>query len=294
MVEGKFLAALADWHPMSQFRRRVVALTVLAGSASLWACSHGGSARDGAIASGSTIDTLPPPESTLPGGVVTKAYVVERVIRAVGDGVGLVFPPEGDACLRAGLTKSLSSADVAAIGVDGPIGEQSDAVQAAIFGIFDGCFSGDDVAGIASAALINAGATDEQAGCLLAGERNRLGFAGMYRFQAGLDGEIDPEPRWAMLVQAVYDDCKVDPTQLVPITLPLPTNPANSTVAGETTTTPPTTRPGDTTTVYYVGTTSGPPITLGRPASTAPTTSAVTPTPNSPVSSATATASAST
>ncbi len=256
------------------FHRRVVALVVTASMSMLWACNNNGNDGSDDASIRTVEETLVPPEATLPGGKVTAEYVVDRMLQAVSGGVGFVFSDETDACVRAALLQTVSDADLAAIGVDGLLAEQPILVQDAIFAAFDGCISGDLMASVGAAPLINAGATPTQAECVLQLARDRLGFAGLYRYGATGAGEAEPNALLTAAMTGVYDDCGLDPESLVAVTSPPVTRPT-TTLLGATTTAVPPTNPGETTTTALLTTTTGPPVTLTR-ASTIPDPSSTT------------------
>ncbi len=264
------------------FHRRVVALATVAATSILWACTNTAN-NDGDNSSTRTVEeTLVPPDDTLPGGKVTSEYVVARVLQSVSDGVGLLFPDDANHCITEALLKTVSAADLAAIGTDGIIGEQPDAVQNEIFAAFDGCVSGDLMGRIGAPTLVSAGATPAEAECVYQLGRERLGFTGLYRFGATDAGEAEPNAVLTAAVAGVYHDCGVDPAKLTAPTLPTDTRPPPTTLFGETTTSAPSTSPGETTTTVVLTTTSGPPITLTRP-STVPDVSSTTLFPQRPV-----------
>ena len=239
----------------------------------LWACnSNNDDSNDATLRT--VEETLVPPEQTLPGGKVTSDYVVGRLLQSVTGGVGLVFSDETDACVTAALLTTISDQDLAGIGVDGLLSEQPIALQDMIFAAFDGCISGDLMASVGAAPMINAGATPAQAECVLQLGRDRLGFAGLYRYGATSAGEAEPNALLSAVVAAVYADCGLDPETLVAVTVPPVTRPT-TTLVGATTTTLPPTSPGETTTTVLVTTTTGPPVTLTR-ASTIPDPSSTT------------------
>ncbi len=240
----------------------------------LWACTNNGNEDSDDATIRTVEETLVPPEATLPGGKVTPEYVANRLLQSVTGGVGLVFSDESDACVTAALLTTVSDEDLAAIGVDGILGEQPIPLQDAIFAAFDGCISGDMMASVGAAPLINAGATPTQAKCVLQVGRDRLGFAGLYRYGATGAGEAEPNAMLTAAVTAVYADCGLDPGSLVAVTSPPPTRPTTTLLGATTTTMPPTSR-GETTTTALLTTTTGPPVTLTR-ASTIPDPSSTT------------------
>ena len=247
---------------------------VTASTSMLWACTNTNNDDSNDATVRTVEETLVPPDATLPGGKVTSEYVVARLLQSVTGGVGLVFADETDACVTAALLKAISDEDLAAIGVDGLLNEQSILVQDTIFAAFDGCVSGDLMASVGAAPLINAGATPAQAECVLQLSRDRLGFAGLYRYGATEAGEAEPNPMLTAAIAAVYADCGLDPESLVAVTFPPVTRPT-TTLVGATTTTLPPTSPGETTTTVLVTTTTGPPVTLTR-SSTIPDPSSTT------------------
>jgi hypothetical protein len=253
---------LAAVHP---FHRRVVALVVTVSASLPLACTNGadGPTPDGG--SGTAEETLVPPDETLPGGKVTPEFVANRIVQAVIGGVGLVFPDEAETCVSDALLRTVSNDDLAIFGVDGVVEEMAPPVQDAIFAAFDGCISGDLMATIGASTLINSGATVQQADCFYKLSRQRLGFAGMYRYGAVGLGQAEPNAVLSAALDDVYADCGLDPAALTPPTLPPDTVPPSTTLIGATTTHAVPTSPGETTTTVPLTITTGPPVTLVPP-----------------------------
>lgn len=222
----------------------------------------GGSAR--------TVDTIPPPESTLPGGRLTRDFVAERLSRQVFAGIGFDPPAAEVACAEQGLADSLSAADRDLIGSSPVVGDLPEALAARIFAVFDGCVSDDLIGEMGATILVDAGATEAQSRCVFRLRRERLGIGGMYRFSATLDGEFEQrDPQLDAAVDAIFTECGLDPAAFVAPTLPPDTDPPSppppttaaslpTTVAGST--------PGSTgvSTAPAPTTTSEPPVTLDR------------------------------
>lgn len=232
-------------------RRTRAAAALVAGVLGLaaTACTGGSpTPDDAATVPPGTVDTLLAPGETIPSDAALPGAVVDHLLADVPEATGVRLDEAATACVRSALSSALTPTELRAIGLDGAVLDQPLSVQGAIYGAFDGCVTPEDFARLGAPFLVAAGATEEDATCVMRTLREELGFAGLFVYGQSLIGEAEPDATLNARVARIYRSCSVDPSALtVPgagATLPEPPS-TNPPPGGVTTSTlvPPTTFP---------------------------------------------------